>query len=303
MRLTQLLLMGSAGPALIVSALDLRLITYNVRLATGSPGKNELPWSDRRPLLTEQLKSISNADTLMCFQEAFDHVVDDINNDLGDEWSHAGKGRDDGDRKGEFSPVFYRNDAWDLTASNTYWLSKTPDKPSRSWDAKHNRIVTVAELTHKESGEALVYMCTHFEWKGKTAQAHSADIILDLVDGYADVPVFVAGDLNLEPSEKPYEILTSGLTDLRSLVARPYEIPASGENVLGIVAGVVGGDVDVKTYTGFTEKEKDMLIDFIFVRDADSVENLRYTVPSNIKDGEYISDHRPVVVDVEVSGE
>lgn len=283
MKLTPVLLAATAAPATLVSALDLRLITYNIRIATGSPGKNEMRWSDRRPLLTQQLKheSKSNSNTLMCFQEVYDHVVDDIQDDLGSSWSHTGKGRDDGDRKGEFSPIFYRNDAWTLDASNTYWLSKTPDKPSKGWDAGHKRIVTVAELSHKESGEEVVYMCTHFDWKGKKAQRHSAELILDWVDGYTDKPVFVAGDLNLEPGEKPYNTLVTKLTDLRSL---------SG-----------GEDAEVLTYTGFSDKgDDDMLIDFIFVNDKNRVVDPTYTVPSNIKDDEYISDHRPVIVDLEI---
>lgn len=251
-------------------------------------------------MMTQQLKDESNENTLMCFQEAYHHVIEDINSDLGSSWSWVGRGRDDGKEKGEFSPIFYRNDVWDINNSNTYWLSKTPDKPSRSWDARHNRIVTVAELTHMDSGDKLTMMCTHFEWQGKTAQAQSAEMILDLVDGYnIDIPVFVAGDLNLEPGERPYSIMTSGLTDFRTLSSEQSAEEFMSNNEESTLGGT--GDEGILTYTGFTEKEKDMLIDYIFVRDKESVKNPHYSVPSNLKHGKYISDHRPVIVDVQVS--
>lgn len=300
MRFTSAVLGALAAAPSVVSALDLRLLTYNIRYANNRPGKNELRWNDRRPMLAQQLKDESNENTLMCFQEAYHHVVQDISTDLGDDWSWVGRGRDDGDKKGEFSPIFYRNDIWHVSASNTYWLSSTPDKPSKSWDANQRRIVTVAELTHRDSGDKLAFLCTHFEWKGKTAQARSADIILDLVDSYSeDIPVFVAGDLNLEPSEKPYSILTSELTDFRTLSKQQNKggfVQNDQETALG-----GAGDENVLTYTGFTAKEQDMLIDYIFVRDKYSIRNAHYSVPSNLKDDKYISDHRPVIVDVQVA--
>ncbi|KAK0384255.1 hypothetical protein NLU13_8343 [Sarocladium strictum] len=298
MRISTAVLAAAVAVPAAVSALDLRLLTYNVRIATKRTGKNELRWNDRRPMMTEQLKDESNANTLMCFQEAYHHVVEDINHDLGDRWSWVGRGRDDGDKKGEFSPIFYRHDVWDLRASHTYWLSKTPDKPSRSWDANHNRIVTVAELTHKDSRDKLTLLCTHFEWQGKTAQAKSAEMILDLVRGYAaiDVPVFVAGDLNLQPGEKPYKILTSGLTDFRTVAAEHK----MGGSVAYPEVLLEAGDDGVLTYTGFTAKEKDMLLDYIFIDDRATFRSSRYSVPSNLKDGKHISDHRPVVVDVQL---
>src|SRR5687768_6262413 len=131
MRLTSAVLAAAVAAPAAVSALDLRLLTYNIRLATNRPGKNELRWKDRRAMMTQQLKDESNENTLMCFQEAYHHVIEDINSDLGSSWSWVGRGRDDGKEKGEFSPIFYRNDVWDINNSNTYWLSKTPRSEER----------------------------------------------------------------------------------------------------------------------------------------------------------------------------
>lgn len=93
--------------------------------------------------------------------------------------------------------------------------------------------------------------------------------------------------------------MTSGLTDFRTLSSEQSAEEFMSNNEESTLGGT--GDEGILTYTGFTEKEKDMLIDYIFVRDKESVKNPHYSVPSNLKHGKYISDHRPVIVDVQVS--
>jgi endonuclease/exonuclease/phosphatase family metal-dependent hydrolase len=128
-------------------------------------------------------------------------------------------------------------------------------------------------------------------------------MILDLVGSYSeDVPIFVAGDLNLEPGEKPYRILTSELTDFRTMAAESSMSGGGGGFTQDNQESWLGSDGDehILTYTGFTDKKKDMLIDYIFVKYNLGVKSPHYSVPSNIKDGKYISDHRSVIVDVQV---
>lgn len=42
------------------------------------------------------------------------------------EYDYVGVGRDDGERGGEFSPVFFRKDRFSVLNSGTFWLSETP---------------------------------------------------------------------------------------------------------------------------------------------------------------------------------
>ena len=46
------------------------------------------------------------------------------------EYDYVGVGRDDGKEEGEFSPVFYRRDKFDLLDKGWFWISETPDVPS-----------------------------------------------------------------------------------------------------------------------------------------------------------------------------
>ena len=65
------------------------------------------------------------------------------------EYNYVGVGRDDGKKEGEFSPVFYRKDKFDLLDSGHFWISETPDKPSFGWDARCIRIASYAKLLDK----------------------------------------------------------------------------------------------------------------------------------------------------------
>ncbi|KAK3380835.1 endonuclease/Exonuclease/phosphatase [Podospora didyma] len=281
--------------------IKLRLLTYNIRYATTSPDTGEQLWSVRRPLMASQLnfETTNRPESLICMQEALRQQVTNIQTDLGDSWQRIGVGREDGAQKGEYSPIFYQPGTWQLTQNRTYWLSPTPDViGSKGWDAALPRIVTVARLTHKATGTPLVYMCTHFDHVGQVARENSASLLIKIANDWSKtndtatpnktVPVFLAGDLNIQPNNKAYSTLIAPasegrMKDIKDLVP---------------VAKWYGNN---KTFTGFTSsKTDDTRIDYIFARDPVKAgfKFLSYGVLTNsFDDGVYISDHRPVVVD------
>ena len=124
------------------SALPLRVITFNIRYATTTPVTGEQPWSVRCPKLCRQLifNTAGQDSPFICLQEAL-HSQDPMD--------------------GEFSPVFYKSDTWECIQNETKWLSETPDKPSRGWDAALNRIVTMGLFRHRGTGSTVVVMSTH----------------------------------------------------------------------------------------------------------------------------------------------
>jgi len=233
---------------------------------------------------------------LICNQEVVHSQLVDLQASLGHGWTHVGVGRDDGKTKGEYSPIWFRPAAWDLVDNRTYWLSPTPDVVgSKGWDAALPRIVTVARLRDRATEGELVCMCTHFDHRGQVAREESAKLLVRLADEWqggdddgepARVPVFLGGDLNIEPSNQAYKNLVAegAMRDTKDVVG-----PARW----------FGNEM---TFTGFTDsRDDDTRIDHVFVKDALDMEFLGYSVLSNrFDDGVYISDHRPVVVDVKV---
>ena len=277
---------------LVQAALDMRLVAYNVRYDAAKRERYEKPWSVRQPLMAAQLNHIAagRPNTLICTQEGLHHQVKDLHYGLGEDWAWVGVGRDDGAMGGEFSTIYFRPSAWELTGNKTYWLSPTPDVPgSKGWDAMLPRIVTVAKFKHRSSGEPFVYMCTHFDHVGRRARQHSAELLVNLAHELSvahapadkPVPVFLGGDLNSPPTEKAYKTLASKLGNVRDKVPERLRIG------------------NTNTYTAFTESRwDDEELDFIFVRDETPIEWVSFAVPnSRFDDRIYISDHRPVIVD------
>ncbi|KAK4157497.1 Endonuclease/exonuclease/phosphatase [Chaetomidium leptoderma] len=280
-------------------SLPIRLVTFNIRYATKNPGPGEEPWSVRCPRLCAQLKFITSGhdSAFVCLQEVLYSQLADIIAHLGTSWGYISQGREDGKLAGEHSPILFRLDRWVCKRSSTFWLSPTPDVPSKGWDADLERIVTMGSFRHREIGVVVVLMNTHFDHRGEVAREESARLLLKLAGTWpgegasaASPPVFLGGDFNSTPTGRAYKVLTepgSGIRDISSLV--PDEAKY--------------GNLEM-TFTSFGNANiPPARIDFLFVRTT-GVECLRFStfgiLTNRFDDGVYISDHRPVVADVEV---
>ena len=63
------------------------------------------------------------------------------------EYDGIGVGRDDGKTAGEYAPLFYRKDKYEVLDSNTFWLAENPDSVGMmGWDAVCVRIATWAKF-------------------------------------------------------------------------------------------------------------------------------------------------------------
>ncbi|KAI5302705.1 hypothetical protein KEM56_000440 [Ascosphaera pollenicola] len=250
------------------------------------------------------------ADTLLCLQEVLHNQLIDIKNGLNDvstareedEWAYIGVGRDDGETKGEYSPIFYRKAVWDLLEWKTVWLSETPEKPSKGWDAASTRILTVGLFKNKSSGAVILAMTTHLDDQGSVSRREGAKLILDVISSYrtsatyADqlAGFFLAGDFNSQATQEAYTVVTSEqspLLDAHGLL--PKELRHGDE----------------LTWTGFGyEGEPQTRIDYAFLGPKGGQDAafpwkvLDYAcVPARFDDGVYLSDHRPVIVDAELN--
>ncbi|KAF2685130.1 endonuclease/exonuclease/phosphatase family protein [Lentithecium fluviatile CBS 122367] len=312
--------------------LQLRVLSFNIRYATSSPFTNEKPWPERFPLVLNQLQHETRFldASIICLQEVLHNQLIDLLNGLnglppssdesqapadGPIWAHVGEGRDDGDTKGEYSPVIYPVNIFRLLHHETIWLSPTPDRPSKGWDAGSTRILTVAVLEYKSSGQRVLASATHLDNEGPESRKNSVIVILETLkrvekDWATDnlLPIFLAGDFNSFPDQEAYLGMARSdyMYDLHEYTKpkRRY-----GEQL---------------TYTGFdSDKDKDEQgrIDFIWLGPKDGVcsppksdnsstavtnvpKNCPWIVdgyavlPNVFEDGVYLSDHRCVVGDL-----
>jgi endonuclease/exonuclease/phosphatase family metal-dependent hydrolase len=255
------------------SAQNLRIITYNIRYNNPEDGVNA--WPNRANHVAALLR-FHEAD-VFGLQEALYDQIEDLQTRLpGFKW--IGAGRDDGEKAGEFSPVFY--DAKKLTAlkSGWFWLSETPDKPGLGWDAVCNRICTWAILKDNSTQQQILFLNTHLDHKGTKARVESANLILRKIKelNTDNLPVILTGDFNLTPEEEPVKLVTKVLNDARAVSSEmPYGPSGTFNNF------------------DFNSPLKDR-IDYIFVSRHLKVK--QYGILSDSKDQRYFSDHLPVFV-------
>ena len=193
----------------VVSASPQKIITYNIRYdASGDKGPKD--WQQRSlkiiNFLTKQKASV------VAMQEVLDGQLRDLEEGL-PQYSYVGVGRDDGLRKGEYSPVFYDKLIWkvDQKQHGTFWLSDTPQKEgSKSWGNQTTRICTWVRLLDKK-GKGLYIYNTHWDHKSKQAREESALLILKKIKERKNKnePYVLLGDLNATTESEAVKSLIS----------------------------------------------------------------------------------------------
>ncbi|MEX0987238.1 MAG: endonuclease/exonuclease/phosphatase family protein [Bacteroidales bacterium] len=254
---------------------QLNVITYNIRLNT--PGDGEHAWPHRKADVINLLK-FHRAD-IFGLQEAKHEQVMAIDSAFPG-FSFVGVGRDDGATAGEYTPVFYNHNKFKLLDSGNFWLSETPGKPGLGWDAVCNRICSYASLQERSTGKRIMVFNTHFDHVGVEARKNAADLIISRIKTMAgDTPVILTGDFNLPPESVPIGKLSGFLNDAYHVTKLPPH-------------GATG------TWSGFRyEDAKGKRIDYIFVSDGVTVK--RYGALTDSRDGNFFSDHLPVLVEVD----
>ena len=159
-----------------INAQNLKVMTFNIRLSLESDKENS--WVKRKDDALK-LMNYYHPD-VMGVQEAVPQQMTDIKTGLKN-YDFVGVGRDDGADKGEYSAIFYDTEKLQVVQSGTFWLSETPEKPSKGWDAAYNRVCTYALFKTKKGGKKFWAFNVHFDHVGNVAREKSAQLILDKI--------------------------------------------------------------------------------------------------------------------------
>lgn len=194
----------------LLSAQDLKVMSYNIRLSLDSDLDNA--WINRKQDVVD-LFSYYHPD-FFGVQEALFSQMQDIKKGLSN-YNYVGVGRDDGKEKGEFSAIFYNTKKLEVEKSGTFWLSETPEKPSKGWDAAYNRICSYAFFKDKKTGKKFLAMNVHFDHIGNLARIKSSELILKKAKELnpKNLPLILTGDFNLTEDSEPIKILSNNLDD------------------------------------------------------------------------------------------
>lgn len=255
-----------------VKTQDLKIISYNLKIS----GDGIRAVENRVPYIVDTI----NAHTPDSFgvQEADKNWVESLSAEL-DKYAHVEKYRDDGIEKGESSAIFYLKDKYDLVESGHFWLSKTPDVPSKDWDAGHYRITTYVILKDKATNFVYAHFNTHLDNASEVARTESVAIITSKIAEIApDIPVVLTGDFNFSEGCDNYNnLLSCGLKDTKYMAAE-YD--------------------DHATYHGYHVIVPDTKpIDYVFVNGyCSSVKSSK--IESDFTHHLLASDHFPLIVEL-----
>ena len=264
----------------VVSAQELRVMTFNIRLNTASDSLNAWPY--RKDKVASQV--LFHKTHILGVQEALHDQMTDLQERL-PAFKYTGVARDDGKTRGEYSAIFYDTTRLQLLASRTFWLSLTPEVPgSKSWDAAITRIVTWARFRDRKTKKIFFVFNTHFDHIGQVARKESAKLLKQKVHAIAaTTPVIIMGDFNAKPADEPILVVMDKtdplhFTDTKEISSTPHYGPTG-------------------TFNGFRSKETDNLpIDYIFIKGKWKV--MSHATLSQTWEGRFASDHFAAVVEL-----
>jgi endonuclease/exonuclease/phosphatase family metal-dependent hydrolase len=233
-------------------------MSLNVRVDVPSDGENR--FFARRGRLLDFLVS-SSSDILM-LQEVTPPMADVLASGL--PGHHMVIGYRNGSDEGV--PVFFRKDRFTLLFHKTFWLTATPDVPSKDPDSHFHRIATVVVLKTSEGRETVIANA-HLDYASDVVAARQATVLLDglksVLKGHPKADVIIAGDFNQTPGSATVKLME---TSYRRV-----------------------SDGITPTFHGFGKSLPGVVIDHMF-SNSDNLRNVRVTKPGP----PWISDHHPI---------
>lgn len=244
----------------------LKVMSYNIRLGSAQDGTNSwaLRYTATGKMLEDQKPDVFGV------QEALEYQVRYIKEMCG--YESVGVGRENGKKEGEHMSIFWNKKTVSMLKWGTFWLSETPEKPSKGWDAECFRTATWALMKDKKTGKKFYFVNTHLDHKGTEAQKNGLKLIVDRIaeinpDG---LPMVLTGDFNIEPKNPALKDLDARMQSTRKIAEKTD---------------------DHATYNGWGKSST--MIDYIYVSGFSSCPEYQ-TVTKRYEDRKFISDHYPI---------
>lgn len=255
---------------------ELKVMSFNVRFDNPADEKNA--WPNRIQIIEKFI--LEEMPDIIGIQESLHHQNEDLLQMMPG-YAYIGTGRDDGKQGGEFSPVFYRTDIFELLNHSQFWLSATPHVPgSIGWEAVLPRVVVWAHLKHLPSEKEMFVFSTHFSHVSDLARRKSMEFLsLQIMAIANNQPVILLGDFNIAKGSGLYTDMISHLQSQNNLRNAELISEATPENT-------------ETTFNGFRSETEPVVIDYIFVNESFGVK--QFSVDKVIEDEIFISDHWPV---------
>lgn len=270
-------------PTMNVRDLDLGVMSFNIRNGNANDGENH--WKFRKEFVYEVIRDA--APDVLGLQEAVRFQLDALNQHFS-EYGEVGIVSDRTRHTGQYSAILYRKDRFKVQASGDFWLSDTPELPSKSWGNHHLRICTWVRLIDKETAQSFYVYNTHLDDGSQASREKSAQLIMRHFHGQSHkAPLVLMGDLNVAENNSVISYLT-GIGGLEGeltpvVMADSFRVLYPDEKAAG-------------TFNGFKGRTNGPKIDYIFV--CPGFQTLEAAIVRTSRDGRFPSDHFPVTAEL-----
>lgn len=202
------------------------------------------------------------------------------------QWVGEGRG---GGSKGEYTAIFFSRERFRMMDQETFWLSRTPERPSRDRTTPFPRICTRCRLEMLDRpGSSIQVYNTHLDHISYFARVRGLREILRRISSqYREVPgpVLLMGDFNATPASWTF----------RRWIAADLE--QSAGLLRDCYWGQQGEEIGC-SHHGFTGKVKGAPIDYIFTSREMTIRQAE--IRRDRHGPEFPSDHYPVVARIEL---
>lgn len=256
---------------------EISMMSFNIRYDCDGDGINR--WHYRKDLVANTIK-LYGCDFVGLQEPLFNQIID--LSSLLPTYMYYGRGRGDKSLSGEFVPILYLHDKWELVEGNTFWLSDMPEVPgSTTFGNIAPRICTWGIFKNKHSKEEVFVINAHLDHLNANSQRESAKLIASFLKSTAVQyeKIILVGDLNVIEDDEAIEILKRDGPKLREPLVEL--IPDKKERK------------DKGTFHYWTGIKDSLRVDYIFATPALKTKDFK-VVYDNIK-GKYPSDHFPIM--------
>lgn len=219
--LTALFALAIPATALVkqptLCAQSLYVGSYNIRYKNRNDSVKGNGWQLRCPVIAAMINFESP--DIWGAQEVLHTQLQDLLAAL-DGYEYIGVGREDGKTKGEYAPIFYKKDRLRLLDSGHFWLSETPDSPSKGWDAACERICTWGKFVHngsrrhhRRANKPFYFFNLHMDHIGAKARREAAKLVIERIKALPyGTNIILTGDFNVDQNDEIYQLfVTSGI--------------------------------------------------------------------------------------------
>ena len=267
-----------------------RVMSFNIRYGTAKDGENA--WLHRREMVFDVIRK--HQPDIVGMQEVLNGQRAELLRAL-PEFESLGAGRVDGILRGEFSPIMYRTERFDVLEHGQFWLSDTPEVPgSKSWGNSITRICTWARMRDSETGRSFYFYNTHLDHRSPPSQQRSAELIAQRIATHEhnNDAVILTGDFNANEG-------TSTIRFLKGEIDRAFETtetPPPSPQLRDSFRVLHPHATNVGTFNGFRGESSRGKIDYVFV--SANVQVISAAIVHDNTNGRYPSDHFPVTATI-----